>query len=87
MDYETKATNRKELRLFAKLFRTICGYNEYEPINPLELLDRLPDLEGFHDVTHEIVCNDTLSRNVPAQCIHTEDGYLIQIKESVYLGA
>ncbi len=87
MDYETKATNRKELRLFAKLFRSICGYSEDEPINPLELLDRLPDLEGFDDVKYEIVYGDTLPGKVPAQCIKTEDGYLIQIKESVYLGA
>ncbi len=87
MDYETKATNRKELRLYAKLFRSICGYNGYEPINPIELLDKLPDLEGFQDVRYEIVYGDTLPGNVPAQCIQTEDGYLIQIKESVYLGA
>ena len=44
MDYETKATNRKELRLFARLFRSICGVSENEPINPIELLDKLPDL-------------------------------------------
>lgn len=36
MDYETKATSRKELRLYARLFRTICGFTPNEPINPIE---------------------------------------------------
>ena len=39
MDYETKPTNRNELRLFAKLFRTICGFSMDEPIDPVALLD------------------------------------------------
>lgn len=87
MDYETRATNRNELRLFAKLFRSICGFAAVEPIDPILLLDRLPELEGFEDVRYEIVYNDVLPGNVPAQCEKTEDGYLIQIKESVYMGA
>lgn len=87
MDYETKPTNRKELRLFAKLFRTICGYTENEAINPIELLERLPDLDGFHDVRSEIVYDYELPENVPARCLPTEDGYLIQIKAIVYEGA
>lgn len=87
MDYETRATSRCELRLYAKLFRTICGFTADEPIDPVALLDRLPELEGFEDVRHEIVYNNALPGNVPAQCEKTEDGYLIQIKESVYSGA
>ena len=87
MDYETKATNRKELRLFALLFRCICGFSETEPIDPIPLLDRLPELEGFEDVKYEIVYNNELPQNVPAQCTCDENGYLIQIKESVYIGA
>lgn len=87
MDYETKATSRKELRLYARLFRTICGFTPNEPINPIALLDALPDLEGFGDVRYEIVYNDGLPGTVPAQCIKTEEGYLIQIKEAVYSGA
>ena len=87
MDYETKPTNRGELRLYAKLFRSICGFSKDEPIDPVELLDRLPELEGFEDVRYEVVYNDALPGNVPAQCEKTEDGYLIQIKESVYNGA
>lgn len=87
MDYETRATSRGELRLYAKLFRTICGFTADEPIDPIPLLDRLPDLEGFEDVGYEIVCNNDLPGNVPAQCGKNEDGYLIQIKDSVYTGA
>lgn len=87
MDYETKPTNRHELRLYAKLFRSICGFSKDEPIDPIPLLDRLPELEGFEDVRYEVVYNDALPGNVPAQCEKTEDGYLIQIKESVYNGA
>lgn len=87
MDYETKPTNRQELRLYAKLFRSICGLSQDEPIDPVALLDRLPDFEGFEDVRYVIVYNNELPGNVPAQCEKTDDGYLIQIKDSVYKGA
>lgn len=87
MDYETKPTSRFELRLYAKLFRSICGFSKDEPINPVLLLDRIPDLEGFGDVRYEIVEDDVLPDNVPAQCNQTDEEYLILIKESVYLGA
>jgi predicted RNA-binding protein with PUA domain len=60
MDYETRATSRNELRLLAKLFRSICGFTNDEPIDPIALLDRLPELEGFEDVRYEIVYNDVL---------------------------
>ena len=75
------------MRACAKLFRSICGFSQDEPIDPIVLLDRLPDLEAFEDVRYEIVYNDTLPGNVPAQCEKTDDGWLIQIKESVYKGA
>lgn len=87
MDFVIKATNRHELRLYSRLFRSICGFTEDEPIDPVELLDRLPDLEGFGDVRYEVVYNNVLPGNVPARCIPDDNGYLIQIKESVYLGA
>lgn len=87
MDYETKPTNRNELRLYAKLFRSICGVSANEPLDPIRLLDTLRDLEGFEDVGYVVVYNDALPGAVPAQCIMDDDGYLIQIKESVYQGA
>lgn len=87
MDYETKASSRKELLLYAKLFRSICGFSDDEPIDPIKLLDKLPELEGFEDVRYEIVYNNELSGNVPAQCEKDEFGWLIQIKESTYTRA
>ena len=87
MDYEIRPTSRKDLRLYAKLFRSICGFKEDEPIDPILLLDKLPDLEGLEDVRYEVVYNNILAGAVPAQCILLEDGYLIQIKESVYNSA
>ena len=53
MDYEIRPTSRKDLRLYAKLFRSICGFKEDEPIDPIPLLDKLPDLEGFENVRYE----------------------------------
>ena len=87
MDYEINPTSRHDLRLYAKLFRSVCGFSQDEPIDPIPLLDRLPDLEGFEDVRYEVVYNNNLPGAVPARCIPMEDGYLIQIKESVYVGA
>ncbi len=87
MDYETKPTSREKLRLYAKLFRAICGFNEIEPINPIYLLDKLPDLEGFSDVRYEIVYGNALEKNVPAQCIQENDEFVIQIKDTVYWSA
>jgi hypothetical protein len=87
MDYETRPTSRKTLRLFAKLFRSICGFDETEPIDPVKLLDRLPDLEGFGDVRYDVVPDNELPGKVPAQCTKNEQGYLIEIKDSVYYGA
>ena len=87
MDYETKPTNRLELRLFSMLFRSIAQIGQSEVIDPVVLLDKLPDLEGFSDVHYEILEDDELPGNVPAQCVKNDDGYVIQIKEIVYKGA
>ncbi len=87
MDYETKATNREELRLYAKLFRAVCGLLPEEPVDPVILLDRLPELEGFKNVRYEIIDDEALPGNVPAQCRKNDDSFLIQVKESVYMGA
>ena len=65
----------------------LCGFSPDECIDPVILLDKLPDLEGFEDVRYEIVYGNALTKNVPAQCTQTEDGYLIQIKDTVYMRA
>ncbi len=87
MDYETKATTRAALRLYAKWFRTIFDLTDDEPIDPIRLLEQLPLTEGFEDVTVDIVEDGALAKTVPAQCQKQGDGYCIQMKETVYLGA
>lgn len=87
MDYETRPTNRRELRLFSKLFRIRCGFTIDEPIDPLLLLDRLPDISGFENVRYEIVEDSELPGNVPAQCDQNDTGFIIKVKESIYDGA
>ncbi len=42
MDYETKPTSRQDLRLYAKLFRSIGGFTMDEAIDPLALLEKPP---------------------------------------------
>ena len=91
MDYETKPTNRKELRLYAKLFRSICKLSNTKPIDPVELLDRLPDLEGFENVRYEIVYNDenfgeykvdkTHKLNITCNAVIRESTYTIGITD------
>lgn len=87
MHYITRPTSRKEIRILAKAFRNICGYNATEPIDPVELLDRLPNIKGLEDVFYTVVGDNELAENVPAQCDLTNEGYQIKIKESVYVGA
>ena len=86
MDYETKATSRAKVRLYAKLFRQIFGLSQCGPVNPIMLLDRLSEV--FQDVSYEIVEKEELPYNVPANCIMTkEGGFIIQIADYVYEGA
>lgn len=87
MDYEIKPISRKKLRLFSKLFRAICRLSDDEPIDPVFLLEKLPDLEGFENVSYEVVYNNNLPGNVPARCLTYDDGYIIQVKGSVYSSA
>lgn len=87
MDFRIPATSRFQLRLYSKLFRAICDFTEDEPIDPVALLDKLPDLDGFDDVRYEVVYDDELPDEVPARCVSDDSGYLIQIKEGVYQGA
>ena len=69
MDYETKATNRRELRLYALLFRSICGFTPDECIDPIALLDRLPDSDGTPSVEINIE-QSTSNGGVKQQKIH-----------------
>lgn len=87
MDYETRATNRQEIRLYAKIFRVFCGFKQFERIDPIQLLDRLSSIDIFKGVTYEIVSDTELPKNVAARCTPIGNSYLIEIKESVYMGA
>ena len=85
MDYETKATSRAKVRLYATLFREIFGLPQRGPIDPIMLLDRLSKV--FYDVNYEVVEEKDLPRGVPANCIMTDEGFVIQIADYVYEGA
>ena len=88
MDYMVgKTAKRIELRVLAKLFRTIFDLPASGSVDPILLLDKLHDTELFSDVDYEVVYNNALGKTVPAQCVITDTGYLIQIKESTYNGA
>lgn len=82
MDYETRATSRKEVRGYAPLFRYMFGLPQTGPINPLLLLDKLQCV--YKNVDYEIVDQSELSSNVPARCIPLDfGGFLIEISEKV----
>lgn len=85
MDYITKPVTREDCRMFAKLFRILFGLPLTCSIDPLLLLDKLQLVFGNAD--YEIVEKSVLPPNIPAQCIQTQDGYLIQIADYVYEGA
>lgn len=42
MDYQTKPTSRKKLRVLSKVFRAIFGLNEIELVPVLKMLEKLP---------------------------------------------
>lgn len=86
MDYATRFTSRKEVRLYANVFRKIFGLPFSGPVDPLSLLDKVTDVYG--NVYYEIIEESELPNKVPARCIPIEDdGFLIQISEVVFEGA
>lgn len=86
MDYMTKPVSRALLRSFACIFRTLFQVPLTGIFPTLHALELFPEI--FSDSGYEIVPDSALPSNVPAQCIQTGDNtFLIQIKESVYLGA
>lgn len=86
MDYETKPTSRKRLRLYAKYLRELFDVPIGGPFPVLEILEKLPDI--FEDSGYQIVDDEKLSPKTMAQCTPNEkNGFTIEIKESVYKGA
>lgn len=83
MDYRTYPTTRKNIRTISNKMREFFGYGKDEKINPLLCLDRVGEIiEGS---IYEVVDDDKLPYNVPAECKSRKDkSYKILIKESVY---
>lgn len=86
MDYMTKPTSRKDLRRYAKIFRTLFQVPPNGPFPVLEALEHIADV--FKGSTYIIVEDEKLPPKVMARCFQNNaGGYTIQIKESVYKGA
>ena len=86
MDYKTKPTTRKDLRKYAKYFRKLFDVPESGPFPVLQALEKIPDV--FNDCNYFIVEDDQLPANTMARCIPNDlNGFTIEIKESVYMGA
>ena len=86
MDYETKPTNRRDLRRFAAYVRKLFDVPLGGPFPVLEALERLPDI--FEGSNYQIVEDKKLPPRTMARCTPNYDGgFTIEIKESVYIGA
>ena len=86
MDYRTKPTSRKNLREYAKVFRELFNVPQEGAFPVMEVLDKIPEV--FKGSNYEIVEDDALPPTVMAQCFpNYENGFTIEIKESVYEGA
>ena len=86
MDYQTKPTNRNDLRRYAKVFRRVFGVPKKGPFPVLDALEKLPDI--FENCNYEVVPDKHLPPQTMAQCTKNDyGGFTIEIKESVYNGA
>lgn len=87
MDYETKPLSRAAIRRMAVFVRRIFNVeSDSKPFPVLEALERLPDL--FKGTEYRVVEDNELPGNVFAWCYpKPEGGFIIEIKETVYLGA
>lgn len=86
MDYKTKSTTREELRKLENVFDLLANTTDqiYKPVT--KLLDRLYDILPF--VSYEIVNDNEFDINIPARGFFiSNNDYVIQIKEYVYLNA
>lgn len=86
MDYRTKPTSRESLRAFAKVFRELFDVPLTGAFPVVEVLDKIPEV--FEGSRYEIVEDNALPPTIMAQCSQNEEnGFTIEIKESVYEGA
>lgn len=86
MDYKTKPTSRKDLRLYARFFRKVFEVpltGEFPVLYALEKIGLV-----FKGSYYEVVEDEVLPPQTMARCIPLpEGGFKIEIKESVYTGA
>lgn len=86
MDYKTKPTSRKDLRLYASYFRQIFAVpltGEFPVLLALEKIGQV-----FKGSYYEVVEDEELPPQTMARCMPLpEGGFKIEIKESVYVGA
>ena len=86
MDYPTKPTSRKKLRLWSEVFRNLFGLDESSPIPVLQVLESVPDV--FEGTVFMVLEDNELPNNIPARCYLVEGGnFVIEIKKSIYDGA
>lgn len=86
MDYETKPTSRKDLRRYAVYLGKLFDVSETGPFPVLDVLDKLSDV--FKGTNYLVVEDKKLPPQTMARCTPKETGgFLIEIKESVYVGA
>lgn len=86
MDFPTSPMSRKEAIKLGEIFRTLFGYDEHSPFNPLEALERIHLV--MPDVTYQIVEDNDLSQVVHAVCEMDEnEKFTIKIKETIYCEA
>ncbi len=86
MDYKTKPTSRKDLRLYAILFRKLFDVPMTGPFPVLQALDRVSDI--FSGCNYIVVEDKYLPPQTMARCVPNEfNGFTIEIKDSVYRGA
>lgn len=86
LDYITKPVSREQIRQYSSIFRELFDVPQEGPFPVLESLERLPDV--FEGSTYIVVENDSMPKNVVAQCVKNEEkGFTIEIKQYVYDGA
>ena len=86
MDYQTKPTSRKDLRVYAKIFRRLFHVQQNGRFPVLEALEHVPDV--FHGSGFVIIEDSKMPAKTMARCFQNDTGgYTIEIKESVYVGA
>lgn len=86
MDYKTKPTSRKDLRKYSKLFRDLFDVPRSGAFPVLAALDKISDV--FKGSRYEVIDDNKFPPRTMARCMENEeDGFTIEIRESVYNGA